>query len=509
MPRRVHEIQTSFSGGEFDPLMAEREDVESYYQSAKEMTNVSPVPQGGFRRRDGTEFISKLRNEISPVSTAGATLDAPEGGTAGDAVDGSEATSLVTTTVMNAINPYVVLHVDFTVATAIDLVDVVNMSLSTGSIDGEFRVQYSTDDAVWVDYSAPFNLAEDDRSRRRSDGPGNTVTARYWRVARVGSTSLAATISLAEIKFFAETSVLSSPKLMPFTFSDDQQYILVLTDQNLDMFSGGVWVASSSVPYLNSEADVVNWTQSLDTLVNFHKNHQPYRTFRQGSDDEWDFRAQPFTNVPQFDYGDSPGGVDEVQKIRFVDWLAGETFNIFLDTERTSSIAFGASIAATATSIQTALRALPNTSDTGITCVGSGDAVTITFGGEDGLTNWPEANAAILTTVAGVILESTVTEGKAPGEDIISDSRGWPRCGSFYQGRLFMAGFRSLPSHWQYSVAGDFFNLDDRTITAEKVLSQRLILIRLLLFTRCLLVVICSFLLAQVSFTCLLSLSRR
>lgn len=46
-------------------------------------------------------------------------------------------------------------------------------------------------------------------------------------------------------------------------------------------------------------------------------------------------------------------------------------------------------------------------------------------------------------------------------EDVISDARGWPECLTFYQGRLYLAGFRSRPSTVIASVAGDFFNLDE------------------------------------------------
>jgi len=467
MPRRVHEIQTSFSAGEWDPLAAEREDIERYFSSASEMTNAIPIPISGFRRRDGTKFIQRIRNKISQISTAGATVTAPEGGTAANAVDGDENT-FVTGGAIGVIDPYELVHVDFTVATSVDIVDVINISLSAGILNDQFRVQSSTDNVVWVDFGQPFNIDANNRSRRRSQGPDLPVVAQFWRLVRVGSTSTPGTVSVAELKFFSDSAVLSSSELISFTVSDTDQYILVLTNENIDIWINEVYVASAAVPHLDADIVTTNWTQSLDTLNLFHKNHQPRRLFRQGDDDEWDFRAQPLTNIPQFDYGDSPGGVNEVQQLKFLTWIAGETFNLFLDTERTSSIAFGASIAATAASIQTALRALPNTSATGIAAVGSGDIVTVTFSGEDGLTNFPELNAAILTTIDGVIIESTVTEGEAPGEDIISNARGWPRCGTFYNQRLYMGGFKSLPSHLLYSVLGDFFNLDDRTILAEK-----------------------------------------
>lgn len=55
-------------------------------------------------------------------------------------------------------------------------------------------------------------------------------------------------------------------------------------------------------------------------------------------------------------------------------------------------------------------------------------------------------------------------------EPVISATRGWPECGTFHQGRLYVGGFRSRPSTLMGSVVGDFFNfnrgtgLDDQAI---------------------------------------------
>lgn len=468
MTARLHDIQTTLVAGEIDPDARQKIDIEEYYQGAANMTNVVPLLQAVGTRRPGTEFIEIMRHEIEAVDLVGATLDAPNGGTAGNATDGDIGTSLVTTTDIAAINPYVVLHLDLTAPVIVDFVDLVDVFLSAGILDDEFRVQYSTDDAAWFDFGDPVNLDATTRTRRRSAGAATPVTARYWRFVRIGSTVLAATVSLAEIRFYVETAVNGEVKKISFTFSDQAKYEMVMTDQNLAVFRNGLWVAAVPVPYLSVDIPFVNFTQAFDTLILFHKDYPPYRVFRQGSDDEWDARDQIFKNIPQFDFGDSPGGVNEVQQIKFVSFLAGETFNMFLDTQLTSSIAVGASIAATAANIQAALRALPNTSATGISCSGASDIVTITFAGDDGLTNWPEVIPAILVTASGVMITSTVTEGEQQGEDIMSVTRGWPRAGTFFKSRLWYGGFRSLEDFWGYSVNGDFFDLDNRTTGADR-----------------------------------------
>jgi hypothetical protein len=48
-------------------------------------------------------------------------------------------------------------------------------------------------------------------------------------------------------------------------------------------------------------------------------------------------------------------------------------------------------------------------------------------------------------------------------EAIMSDTRGWPECGTFHQGRLWIGGLASKPATFIASKVGDFFNLDQGT----------------------------------------------
>lgn len=462
---RIHAIQTSFTAGELDPLLAEREDLQFYFRGARQMRNVLPLPQGGFRIRPGLEYRDKHRNELGQVPTAGATITAPEGGTAANVADDDEATVLSTTNQLLAVDPFVIAHFDFTAAVVVDLVDIIDIKLSASSLAGEIRIQSSTDDAAWNDFGPAFNLATDARSRRRS---APAVTARYWRLARVGSTSVAATVSVAEMRFWAETAVLSPARVIPFAFSTEQIYTLIVSDRNIEVYKDGTRVGAVCIPHTSSCLPVLNWTQSIDTLLLFHPDHAPYRIFRQGGDDEWDFRAQALTNIPQFDYGGSPGGINETQRITFTDFTAADTYILELDGEITSSIAYSATASTNASLIQTALRGLDNTSAAGIIVTAASDVMTVTFAGDDGKRNWPEIRPSEISSATGVIRATTTTKGEPPGEDVISASRGWPRCGTFYQARLFLGGFKSRPQTKMASVIGEFFNFDNKTVRDDR-----------------------------------------
>jgi hypothetical protein len=51
-------IQNNFVSGELSPLMRGRTDINQYYQGLQTANNVVLVPQGGVKRRPGTEHIA-------------------------------------------------------------------------------------------------------------------------------------------------------------------------------------------------------------------------------------------------------------------------------------------------------------------------------------------------------------------------------------------------------------------------------------------------------------------
>lgn len=62
-------IQNSFIGGEISSNLFGRHDIEAYFHSAKEITNFEVVPQGGLRKRPGTEYLWSFDKEkLFPAS---------------------------------------------------------------------------------------------------------------------------------------------------------------------------------------------------------------------------------------------------------------------------------------------------------------------------------------------------------------------------------------------------------------------------------------------------------
>lgn len=469
----VKSIQTNFTSGILDPLLSAREDITFYYNGLQDGENIDIIPQGGARRRGGLQHVMELLPQLSEIDLSGATITAPQGGTAGNLSDDDLDTVCTTTGNIGTTNPFVVVHVDFGSAQDVDAVDILDYYLAADTLADEFVVQYSDDDSAWTTYGAAFDWSAAKRSRRIRDNSG-TISARYWRIARIGATDTAAAANISEVKFWIADGGLSAGQLVPFAYSTDQSYMMVATDKNIDVLVDVTRTGSVAIDHTSSQLALLNWTQSLDTLLLFHRAVQPPKIFRQGADDEFDFRPAPFENIPKNDYGAGTGGVDEVQILNDGGGFAhGDVVTFLLDGKRTTTVTGNSDRNVTAGRIQTALRALANTSADGITVVNAGGVgFSVTFSGDDGDRPWGEIETSVQSG-SSIWTTSRTTEGEYPGEDIMSALRGWPRCGVIDKDRLIMGGVSGAPNALLMSVVSEFFNFDINQDLATKALLFR------------------------------------
>lgn len=70
---RLMQYQSSFTMGEFDPLIKGRVDIAQYTNALDKATNVICIPQGGVERRPGTQFL------LDVTDTLGTGIDAQNG----------------------------------------------------------------------------------------------------------------------------------------------------------------------------------------------------------------------------------------------------------------------------------------------------------------------------------------------------------------------------------------------------------------------------------------------
>lgn len=288
---------------------------------------------------------------------------------------------------------------------------------------------------------------------------------------------------------------LSAVRMFEFRFSTEQTYLFVFSHLRVDIFRHGIHQATVVTPWasadlraeLTPQGDLISTgisiTQSRDTMLVFHQNHQTRQIKRGGSHVIWNISLYAYRNIARFDFGDTAyvNGVDEVQTLEFPnpgtqgDWVAGDTFKLILEDEKTDNIQYDATAATLATRIQDALRKLPNVDAPGITVVVSSGGpttpsatFTVTFSGNNGKRPWGAMAYETVSVKQVPSIEIIVTvPGERQGEDVWSDARGWPRCGVFFQGRLWVAGTRFLPNTMWASRAGAPLDFNAKKIDAD------------------------------------------
>lgn len=304
MPR-IKAAKTTFANGELDPALLGRFDLKAYRNGADKLRNVLCKPQGGVIRRPGLEYIATALKVLTAVdlTAGGVTVSAPNGGTAGNAIDANLATEVITTGGASTTDPFVIVHVDLGSAVQVEFVDVFGLRLVSGSTtsDEEVQWQYSADDAAWTIFENAIDSVGATDLIKRATGD---QTKRYWRLVRIGGTDLTTdNFAIDEIKFYTESATVSDVRFIPFVFSTTQDYMIVATDLNLAIYRNDVLQINVPIPMVSAELVNLNWTQNLDTLVLFHEDHNPRKIVRSGAHDEWNAALNTFTNIPTFDFG--------------------------------------------------------------------------------------------------------------------------------------------------------------------------------------------------------------
>ena len=459
-------IQSSFVSGELSPLLKGRTDINQYYQAVETAENVVIVPQGGLRRRPGTEFIGECVKGISKMSP---TYTMPNGGTTTVLNDGDDTTTTSTTAGISTTNPYVVAKMDLLSAQAIKFVDVRRINLSTGT-STEFKVQYSSDDVTYTDAATISLLGTNPQDFRLTV----SQTARYWRLARIGSTDLgAATVTLAGLSLYQESAIISTPRLVDFSVEDDRHYLVEFTRDNIRIYRTPNTFAVDIKPTYSAlpAADIENIrVAQIENVMLVFGDFEPMRLVNLGTDEDWVLDNIPFTNIPQFDYDDdlSPTPTSEVQVMTLGggSLAIGDRFQVDIESIQSKNITYaGDSTAdeqsATVFNIQKNLQEMPVFASTGVSVARTGALqYTITISG---------ASAKAFELFSGYFTEgdatntvsfTQTTQGSPRKEDVWSSTRGYPISACFYEGRLVLGGTKSKPQSLFMSKSSDFFNFD-------------------------------------------------
>lgn len=478
--------QSNFTAGELDPKLRRRDNLKFYEYGLAKATNLIASPQGEIVNRPGLAYVGRVRSKLAEVSLSGATITAPNGGTVGN-LAADDGVYFKTTNAIDATDPFQIWTVDFGTPKSISMVLIKNYAaLPAGAANPSpvgadypwtseaaasatrsevLRVQYQAGDGSFVDFGYPLDLGTVLRTRLVATPPGQPVTARVWRLVKVGTSTLAPNVYWQDyLQFLTETNVISAARIWRFSFDqEDNQFEVVATEGAAEVYKLGVRAASFPLPYTADQLLTVRRAQRLDTLLTFHPDVQPRRITRQGAYNQWDVRPATFTNIPLFDYdGTNAGAVNEKQDINFKNYIDGDTFTLTYEGEESASITYITTSATTmAANIQAALEDLAGI---GLGNVSVSAPATNVYRAEfiNLLGGASVSNLAPQTKVSanGIAYMSIFVRGKQGGEAAFSTARGWPRSGCFYGSRLFLGGLKLRPQTILASRQGDYFNFN-------------------------------------------------
>lgn len=484
MAGRPGKFQPRFTGGMIDALMAQNDDVKLFETSAATLTNLRPLPQGGFTLVDGLRKIGRVRNYLTTLATSGTRYPVVIPGV------GASATVLATLFLPNS--------------QVVGGVDVLAFGgyPSGGTppsysqpnppesplIQGQIWVEYWNGSA-WVQFAPSFALVDTLRNRRFALPPGQSVTTTQLRV--VASVPTGADITLGIAYAWAETSQVSVARYRQFNVSSTLVYDLLFTGGGVDVYSGSTWVAA--LPFALSPAQVLTMraVQQLATMVLTHQATPPMLIQRQGSSAEWEIHPIPFTKIPNYDFGDVvyTNFTPAKWTLTFVNFdtqlssstpplpSGGAHFTISVNGVSSTAILqpsagsyLAANWTATAAAIQAAILSIPGVA-AGVTVTNTQVQANfaefqVTMGGAANQGDGWAISGTVLDKADAAISAQKYQVGLSGGEPIMSVARGWPAACAIYQQRLALGGFAGVPLGILFAQEGNPFQLDTSLIAS-------------------------------------------
>jgi hypothetical protein len=483
-------LQSSFVSGELSPLLKGRIDLEQYYQGLATGENVLIVPQGGLKRRAGSEHVTTALKTLVHYTNASYPPTMPEGGTAANINDLDSSNTATTTTNIGLIGTatagteYVVAHYDLSatgLTTNIQFVDIKGLYTSTtpsvySTADEPCTliIQTSTDDTTWTAQQS-FTVSTDFETptsfRKRIE---QTIATPYVRLVRSGDAEDdlgAQKFTIDEFNVYTTTTAAVDVKTFDFSVETDRHYLCILTAGNMAVYriphagsTETVYVADIPVPYINASIAKVRDVQTENVMLMFHEDYPPIRIINDNLSNYNSFALDdvPFLNVPQYDYNDlqSPSPISYVTTLLLTSFTSGDRFQIDVEGVLSKNITYTNSASSTAANIQRNLQEMPIFGDTGVVVTGGNTTFTVTVSGEStkSFELWSAFTTSEADATANVLTFTLVTQGSPRKEDVWSATRGYPKTAAFYNGRLWLGGTKSKLQSLFGSRSGSFFD---------------------------------------------------
>lgn len=211
-------------------------------------------------------------------------------------------------------------------------------------------------------------------------------------------------------------------RLVAFEFNTEQVYLLLFSEQRIDIYRQGALVAVIGAPWTAAQLGQINWTQSADTLLVVHPDVAP-RKITRTADNIWLLTSWNFHSKDNFVYAPHYKFAPPAVTLR-----PSATGGVVQLTA--SAPVFAASHVGARLRIQ-------------------GKEVEIT---------------AVFSAVSAQGVAAQTLVGTSATEDwteqVFSNARGWPVSVCFHQDRLVIGGSRDMPNRLWMSKSADLFNFD-------------------------------------------------
>lgn len=270
----------------------------------------------------------------------------------------------------------------------------------------------------------------------------------------------------------------TSFKLIPFEYSVDDSYLLVVVTGRIYVFKNGTLqtnINGSGNDYITVSAltasmiNELNFTQAVDTLILIHKDLEPQRVVR-NSDTSWTVGALPIANIPKYAFT--------------ITTTAGNLYNTGVSHDHIEPSGTDGNITITAKHSGSDANIFTAAASTYI-----GQYINVEPFGRLRIVR--KVSAAKLEVYCEVPLFDTSDiddadwEYEEGYEDVWSSSRGWPRSAAFHESRLYFGGSGSRPNTIWGSKVIDYFNfdvgtaLDDESVEATINTNQLNVIVNL------------------------------
>lgn len=279
---------------------------------------------------------------------------------------------------------------------------------------------------------------------------------------------------LPRTRFGADLGVpVGASKAFSFTVSRSEAYLVVLEAGQARIYLAGELVGTLAMPYAAADVQLVKATQRRETMILWHEKYPPRRILRVTAAPTWSTNELSWDNVPDVDYGGTYTNIDEKWVVR-LQWTSGATapgtgFTLSVDGDATLMITINASWSVTAAAMAAALDGLAGLDDgTVVTVASSGDLYqefNVTFSGGRNSGNNFTLSGEFINETNFALTTARTRKGSVGGEPVMSATRGYPRCGAWYQDRLLSGGFQSKSSAFLASRTAEYFDLNTKLNT--------------------------------------------